>query len=187
MTDDLKCACGGTLHRQQVPELDFSRYIGAGLHVILRNPPAWVCDQCKGVTLDGEVIDTATRSVVLHLITAPERLGGSLAKLVRRLLGLTQQDLAARIGVNRVTVADWERGAKELSAQNDLLLRCIAMAVIAAPSEAGSASPMREMLITSHALENALSTVRKGANVLDPASLSPLIIDATLTTLRAAR
>lgn len=187
MMDTLRCACGGTLHRQQVPELDFSRYIGADLCVILQNPPVWVCDRCRGVTLDGEVIDTATRAVVLHIMEAPERLDGSLARLVRRLIGLTQQELAERMGVNRVTVADWERGAKELSAQHDLLLRSIAMALISEPApEVASTAPRRAPLITSQALVKVLSTVRKGANSLAPASLSPLIIDEALATLRGA-
>lgn len=32
-------------------------------------------------------------------------------KRLRQTLGLSQQALAARLGVNRVTLADWERGA----------------------------------------------------------------------------
>lgn len=32
-------------------------------------------------------------------------------KKLRKTLGLTQEALAARLGVNRVTLADWERGA----------------------------------------------------------------------------
>jgi len=32
-------------------------------------------------------------------------------KRLRKTLNLTQEALAARLGVNRVTLADWERGA----------------------------------------------------------------------------
>jgi transcriptional regulator with XRE-family HTH domain len=178
MMDTYKCECGGTLHRQQVPELDFSKYVGGGLRVILENPPAWVCDTCKGVTLDGEVIDTARQAVVLLLIELPERFGPNLAKLMRRLLGLTQQELAERMGLNRVTVADWERGEKELSAQNDLLLRSIAMGVMSEKSDLVLA-PMHDRQV-----HKALARVRKGIDVRELSSLPPFVITEALTALR---
>jgi DNA-binding transcriptional regulator YiaG len=180
MMDSMKCACGGTLHRQQVPELDFSKYVGGGLRVSLENSPAWVCDTCKGVTLDGEVIDTGRKAVVLLLIEIPERFGPNLAKLIRRLLDLTQQELAERMGVNRVTVADWERGEKELSAQNDLLLRSIAMGVLSEKSE------IVLERIHDRQVHKALARVRKGTAVREPSSVPPLVIAEALTALRQA-
>ncbi len=178
MMDTFQCECGGTLHGQQVPELGFSKYVGGGLRVILENPPAWVCDTCKGVTLDGEVIDTARQVVVLLLIKLPERFGPHLAKLMRRLLGLTQQELADRMGRHRGTVADWERGEKELSAQNDLLLRSIAMGVMSEKSDLGLA-PMHDQQV-----HRALARVRKGIDVREPSLLPPFIITEALTALR---
>jgi DNA-binding transcriptional regulator YiaG len=182
MTDSIRCECGGTLHRQQVPEFDFSQYVGGGLQVILQNPPAWVCDQCSGVALDGEVIDTAMQAVIVLLIEIPERFGPDLAKLLRRLLGLTQQELAERMGINRVTVANWECGKNEPSPHHDLLLRSIATGVISNSSK-GVTLPVQAW----QDIGKALAWVRGGPNVRDLPSLSPLIIAESLTTLRQAR
>jgi DNA-binding transcriptional regulator YiaG len=163
-----------------VPEFDFSQYVGGGLHVILQNPPALVCDTCGGVALDGKVIDTARQAVVLLLVEIPERFGPSLARLLRRLIGLTQKELAERMGLHRVTIADWERGEKELSAQHDLLLRGIAMGVMSEASDKVVAQPQ----VWQDAISKVMTGVRSGSQVRDLASLSPMVIDEALTALR---
>lgn len=181
MTNNIACECGGALHRQQVPEFDFSRYVGGGVQVILQNPPAWVCDTCHGVTLDGELINAARQMVIHYLIKIPERFGSDLAKLVRRLIGLTQQELAERMGIHRVTIADWERGDKELSAQHDLLLRSIAFGVSFEASET-VAMPIQDRQL----IGKALASVRKGSQVRNLASLSPMMIAEAVTCLPRA-
>jgi hypothetical protein len=84
------------------------------------------------------------------------------------------------MGLNRVTVADWERGEKALSAQNDLLLRSITVGVMSEKSDLVLA-PMHDRQV-----HKALARVRKGIDVRELSSLPPFVITEALTALRQA-
>ena len=57
-----------------------------------------------------------------------DHLSGERARYLRKQLGLTQQELAERADIDRVTVAKWETGDKSISPQHDFLLRGFALA-----------------------------------------------------------
>ncbi|MBI5511752.1 MAG: helix-turn-helix domain-containing protein [Deltaproteobacteria bacterium] len=65
------------------------------------------------------------RAVMMH----DHILSNDKARFLRKAwLGLTQDELAGRMGINKITVADWERGERPLSKEHDYELRGIALA-----------------------------------------------------------
>jgi DNA-binding transcriptional regulator YiaG len=92
--------------------------------------PGFKCTKCGGTTIPGDVINDALRAAVIVVTRLPRRLGKNEAKFIRRTMGITQEDLARRIGVVRETVAKWETEDGP-SAQHDLLLRVVALTPLA--------------------------------------------------------
>src|SRR5712691_11689081 len=64
------------------------------------------------------VATSQRRPAVAGAFTAPQ------LRWLRRHLGFTQQALAERLGIHRVTVADWERGAAPVPLLVSEVLRC---------------------------------------------------------------
>jgi transcriptional regulator with XRE-family HTH domain len=118
-----QCECGGTLHPQILPSFDFTNF--AGIPAQLESVPGFRCDRCGGETIAGGVINFMLVIIALMAIQSSPRLSAKLAKYVRRTLQITQQELADRMGIARETVAQWERGEREISPQHDLILRAI--------------------------------------------------------------
>ena len=67
--------------------------------------------------------------VARAVLTQPRILSAEEARFLRKaVLGLTQARLAERMGINAITVADWERGERPMSKEHDYELRGIALA-----------------------------------------------------------
>jgi len=120
-----RCECGGALRATVLQNFDFSNFVG--MPVQLEAVPGLRCSKCGGETLTGKVINTILIVIALAAIRSPQRLSATLAKYLRRVLQITQQELADRMGIARETVAQWERGEREISPQHDLILRTILM------------------------------------------------------------
>lgn len=120
-----RCICGGVIRRVTLKEFDFTPL--AGVPALLENVPGLRCDRCKGETLMGDVISEALRSIAYVMIESPDRATADEARYLRRTLQNTQQELADRMGIARETVAQWERGASEISPQHDLILKTITL------------------------------------------------------------
>lgn len=117
-----KCECGGKYKESVVKDFDFTPF--AGLPVILQEGPGLRCSKCGDETLDGKVIDGLLDALASEVIKQPHLLNGQQARFLRKRLGLTQGELAERMGLSRrETVADWERG--NISPQNDYILRAL--------------------------------------------------------------
>jgi transcriptional regulator with XRE-family HTH domain len=70
-------------------------------------------------------------TVARTVLSQPHILGADEARFLRKaVLGLTQEQLAKRMGINKVTVADWERGERLLSKEHDYELRGIAFSAV---------------------------------------------------------
>ena len=119
----VRCECGGTLRAVTLTDFDFTNW--AGVPSRLEEVPGYRCNSCDGETLPGIVINTILRMIGLVAIRLPHRLPAELARFVRRILQITQQELADRMGIARETVAQWECGEKEISPQHDLILKTI--------------------------------------------------------------
>ena len=125
-----RCSCGGRLKSAAVERPGLEALFGlkgrfegkvAGLR----------CDACGGETFDGHVFDRMFRAVALNVLAQPRILSEEEARFLRKaLLQMTQDDLAERMGINKVTVSDWERGDRPLSKEHDYELRGIALAAL---------------------------------------------------------
>lgn len=67
------------------------------------------------------------RTLALAVIGKPYRLVGEEVRWLRKFLGLTQDELARLIHVDKTTLSKWENDEDPIGAQSDLLLRAIAM------------------------------------------------------------
>jgi transcriptional regulator with XRE-family HTH domain len=124
------CECGGTLRPVTLEKYDFSDYVG--FKVMLHGIPGLRCDKCRGETIIGGVVNAALNLTLMKIFEHPGRLRADEAKFLRRNLGITQEELATRMGINRVTVAKWECGDEPISPQHDYVLRGTALAGFAA-------------------------------------------------------
>ena len=115
------CECGGRLYAATLDEYDFSAY--AGFKVTLTNITGLRCDKCHGETIVGGMINAAMNLILRDVSESPRRLHGEEARFLRRNLGITQEELSTRMGINRVTVAKWECGDEPISPQHDYILR----------------------------------------------------------------
>jgi DNA-binding transcriptional regulator YiaG len=167
---DIKCECGGTLKPVKLDSFDFSTI--AGLPCTLQAVPGLRCSSCKRETLDGEVINQALRLIVHDIVRMPQLLPGSHARFLRRNLRLSQQELADRMGINRVTVAKWESGAEPISAQHDLMLRSLVVSSVMREQPKPKAVELKE-------LAEAIGGVRQQTSVPPP-----FVIEDCLSKLR---
>ncbi len=122
----LPCDCGGTFRAEKVAQFDFSPYAD-GLQVTLQNVPVLRCDRCGETTLDGAIIDGTLATLAQSIAITEGKLGGIELRFLRKQILLTQQELADRLGCNRVTVADWERDAQPISDHHLLRLRALVL------------------------------------------------------------
>ena len=126
----LRCSCGGRLRRAVVDKVDLAPLFG--IQGVLTGPiPGVRCDVCGGETYEGRTFNRMLVAVARVVLTQPRRLTTDEARFLRKaMLGLTQGALAKRMGINPVTVADWERGERAISKEHDYELRGIALSVL---------------------------------------------------------
>jgi DNA-binding transcriptional regulator YiaG len=140
------CECGGDLRPVKFATYDFSDYVG--LNATVSNVDGFKCAKCGGETVDGALVNLVMNYTIMQVTKAPRLLNGSEARYLRRSLHATQEELADKMGIDRVTVADWERGAAQISPQHDYILRVLALGWMEA-----------EKLITPECMREILGTV----------------------------
>ncbi len=103
-----------------------------GLPIVMPRLEGLQCSVTKEhKSLDGQVLESIRFALAHAAIELEARLHADLARYLRRYMGLTQQELADRMGITRVTVARWEGGEEPISPQNDYVLRGIARTTLA--------------------------------------------------------
>jgi DNA-binding transcriptional regulator YiaG len=91
--------------------------------------PGLRCASCGAETVESATFERLRTAVARVVLSQPQILSAAEARFVRKAaLGLTQDQLAKRMGIHAVTVADWERGERLLSKEHDYELRGIALA-----------------------------------------------------------
>lgn len=93
--------------------------------VLLSQAPALICDNCGHVALEGEVIESARRKLGELIVRSREPLTPAEARFLRETIGMTQAQLADRLGIGRVTVTRWETG-EDVGAVQSFALRTLA-------------------------------------------------------------
>lgn len=85
------------------------------------------CWRVKGQSADEVliavgVLNFAIDALALGVAKAPVRVDGPSARFLRKRMGLTQAELAAEMGVDRVTVAKWET-TDPIAPHHDFILK----------------------------------------------------------------
>jgi transcriptional regulator with XRE-family HTH domain len=179
-TTGLRCHCGGALRHTSLSAFDFSGF--AGIPVTLNDAPGFTCRKCGGKTISGTLIKPILAVVGLEIARLPARLDAGQARFLRKQLGLTQQQLADRMDIDRVTVANWETG-KEISPQHDLILRTLALS--------GLSPILRSIFKPAYMAESmntclaSLAAVRKDLPT-PGAELHPVVLKSLLEKLRTS-
>jgi len=101
-------------------------YREAGLHrVILCDINVSWCGRCGKSSLGIQRRDLLHRVIAELLTSKPARLMGSEIRYLRRSVGLSETDLAKRVGVTIETVSRWEAATKVMRLPAERLLRLL--------------------------------------------------------------
>jgi DNA-binding transcriptional regulator YiaG len=131
--------------------------------VIVRKLPAYACGSCEDVLLRGPVLEAVSSAVVREILMHSFPLGGVEVRFLRKAVGLTQVELAARLGIDRVSVARWESEERQLAGPESIAVRAVVGAAEGSPLRSQPVETLR------HAPEP-----RRSAMVLDaPSSATP--------------
>jgi DNA-binding transcriptional regulator YiaG len=117
------------MKRVTLDDYDFSAL--AGLPVVVKGMPALRCPGCREELVVGADVERVLTSVTLEVLKRKGRLAAKEARFLRHQLGVTQRELAERMGLHTVTVAAWE-SKKSISPQHDHILRAMVLAKLAA-------------------------------------------------------
>jgi DNA-binding transcriptional regulator YiaG len=100
-----------------------------GLRGLVQGPvPGLRCDGCGEETFEAGTLGRMLAVVGRSVLTQPRILSPEEARFLRKaVLAHTQEGLAKRMGINKITVADWERGERPLSKEHDYEIRGIAL------------------------------------------------------------
>jgi DNA-binding transcriptional regulator YiaG len=140
------------MKRKQIPEHNMGPLLGLPrvTAVLARHLPVVACTKCDHFLVPGPVVETVARAFLGMMLEASFPLTGGEIRFLRKAVGLTQEKLAERLGVDRVTVARWETRAEDepVSAPESIAIRSVVAAsemnpIEAAPREALRARPAK--------------------------------------------
>ncbi len=115
-----KCIqCGGVLGPPEPVDLPYRSLPG----IVLVGIEARKCADCGEVEYSIPRIEQLNSSIAAELVAKPERLVGVEVRFLRKYLGWSGRDFAARIGVVPETVSRWENDALAIGETPDKLLR----------------------------------------------------------------
>ncbi len=122
----IQCSkCGkGKMRKGKIANHNIGALVGLG-SVFLTKAPALVCSACSHVMLEGTVLDHAMQQLARMIVEQAEELRPEEVRYLRETLGMTQVELAERLGISRVTLARWETACAPLARPSSLALRSI--------------------------------------------------------------
>jgi hypothetical protein len=98
--------------------IDLAPIMGREAHVaMVKDTGVLVCHRCGEVMLDGRLLHAARANMAAMRCLRPSRLTPQLARRCRDLLGVTQAQLANRMGITRGT--SWPTGNEGMSSDAD--------------------------------------------------------------------
>ena len=122
----IECSeCEGGVLRPKTVEHDMGPLLGM-TEVRVTNLSALVCSRCGAVSVDGSVIEMVSLMLADVILRQPA-IGGIEVRFLRKLLGDTQSELAAKLGVDRATVNRWENADEPLTGAPSYALRSHAL------------------------------------------------------------
>lgn len=128
---------------RELPEPDVGPTLGL-TSVVVRNLAAYKCDACEDMLVPGPMLEAISAMVVRELLTHSFPLGGVEVRFLRKAAGLTQLELAARLGIDRVSVARWEsEDNRHLAGPESIAVRAVIAAVEGSPVRAQPVEALR--------------------------------------------
>lgn len=115
----------GLLEPAVVPQADVSDLVGLS-PVEVRQAPVLRCTPCGALSWEGPALEAIEYELARQLVADSSHLNPSEVRYLRKYLGLTQADLATRLGVDRTTVARWQTADRPLRHGEALALRALA-------------------------------------------------------------
>ncbi len=141
----MRCpSCGSKMISRVLPEYDVGPTIGLP-HVFVLNLPALVCSSssCEDVLLRGPMLEALSTAALRDVLTHSSELGGVEVRFLRKAVGLTQAELAARLGITRETVARWESKGEQLGGPESIAVRAVVGATDGSPVRAQPVETLR--------------------------------------------
>ena len=120
-TKQIRCSCGKGSLVQRLVDHDVGALLGMK-KVVVHNMPALVCSKCSGVTTYGSILDQISILLAVGILQLQE-LDAAEVRYLRKLIGDTQEEFAARLGVVRATVNRWENSPAPTSGPDAYAIR----------------------------------------------------------------
>lgn len=122
-----KCErCGGTLTVRTLREFRDDRLIGIAGVVIMDAVEEWRCENCGHLASIGFVdLEGLIAAVAVARVAAPAKLDAADVRFLRKALGWSSKDLAAKLEVRDETVSRWENNREPIGPTSEKLLRLI--------------------------------------------------------------
>ena len=117
------CASCGKKTKRETFATGYDLKEWAGLPAKARRMRVLRCSTCGAETVAGKDLEAALDALVVAVVHLRKRLTGPEARFLRGRLKLTQKELASRMGINSITISDWERGDRHISSEHDFMLR----------------------------------------------------------------
>ena len=138
----------------------------AGVPAMVERMRVYRCGSCSNETVAGPDLERVLSALTAAVAAREGRLTGDEARFLRKRLGWTQDELGQRIGANKITISDWERGAETISKQYDYILRGLVLsetekAAASRPQTTASAAEEVERRMILNALARVHEEVAK--------------------------
>jgi putative zinc finger/helix-turn-helix YgiT family protein len=114
----------GHLVERVVNDHDVGPLVGLD-QVVLVKGPGLICDHCGATTIPGEVLEEIMATLAGLIVEQGEELTPREVRYLRETLGLTQEELADRLGLKRLTIIRWENGEDAIGRIQSLALRSL--------------------------------------------------------------
>lgn len=98
-------------------------------NLVLRNIEMVRCGHCGNVDTVLHRADHIMRAIAQAVLWKPYRLNGDEIRFLRKHVGLTEDELAEYISVDKTTLSKWENNEDPIGLQSDLFLRAVVMSL----------------------------------------------------------
>lgn len=133
----MKCNEG---HEMQERTGNAAFELAEGVSITLKGSRIFRCAECGVESPVVPAPAALVRAAAEAMAKAPNKLGPKEIRFLRKSLGFSGKDFAAKINVDAGTVSRWERGAETMGPANERLLRLMVLA-----GEAVGEYPLEEM------------------------------------------
>jgi len=99
-----------------------------GVSITLKGARIFRCKECGEESPVVPAPAALVRAAAKAMAEAPNKLGPQEIRFLRKSLGFSGKDFAAKINVDAGTVSRWERGAEPMGPANERLLRLMVLA-----------------------------------------------------------